>query len=197
MPLHIKDIVNHCLSYEKVQEIRCFKGVKCLIVGFLAINVMATTIVVSIVINAKVVQSTMMIFQSHHQPLKVWIIRLYLTSLNLLNAQIGKELGLSANDIHAMTSVLRKGVYEKRTQEQWEGEVEFDESYLIAGHKGKPSSVKKGRKGQLALGALINLIVATSNHNQALKYTFTLRQIMLKIDYCALLKLKSHLIISF
>lgn len=64
-------------------------------------------------------------------------------SLNLSNAQISKELGISENDGHAMTSLLREGVYEKRPQEILVGEVEFDELYLVAGHKGKPDSVKK------------------------------------------------------
>ena len=42
-----------------------------------------------------------------------------------------------------MTSLLREGVYEKRPQEILTGEVEFDELYIIAGHKGHPESVKK------------------------------------------------------
>ena len=83
------------------------------------------------------------VFQGHHQPLKIWVICLYLMSLNLSNAQISKELGISENDGHQMTSLLREGVYEKRPQEILEGEVEFDELYLVAGHKGKPDSVKK------------------------------------------------------
>jgi hypothetical protein len=64
-------------------------------------------------------------------------------SLNLSNAQIAKELGLTESDCHAMTSLLREGVYEKRPQEVLEGEVAFDELYLVAGHKGKPNAVKK------------------------------------------------------
>ncbi|WP_298349923.1 hypothetical protein [Runella sp.] len=54
--------------------------------------------------------------------------------LNLSNAQISKELGVSENDTHVMTSLLREGVCEKSPQEIVEGEVEFDELYLIAGH---------------------------------------------------------------
>jgi hypothetical protein len=63
--------------------------------------------------------------------------------LNLSNSQIAKELGLTENDTHAMTSLLREGVYEKRPQEVLDGEVEFDELYIIAGHKGHPEAVKK------------------------------------------------------
>ena len=83
------------------------------------------------------------IFQGHHQPLKTWVVCLYLMGLNLSNSQIAKELGLAENDCHAMTSLLREGVYEKRPQEVLEGEVEFDELYIIAGHKGHPEAVKK------------------------------------------------------
>ncbi len=92
--------------------------------------VITTIVNIVIVINAKLVQNTL-------------IICLYLMSLNLSNAQIAKEIGITENDCHAMTSRLREGVYEKRPQEVLEGEVEFDELYLIAGHKGQPSAVKK------------------------------------------------------
>lgn len=83
------------------------------------------------------------IFQGHHQPLKTWVVCLYLMGLNLSNSQISKELGLTENDCHAMTGLLREGVYEKRPQEVLDGEVEFDELYVIAGHKGHPETVKK------------------------------------------------------
>lgn len=46
------------------------------------------------------------VFQGRHQPLKVWIMYLYLMSLNLSNAQISKELDLTENDCHAMKSLL-------------------------------------------------------------------------------------------
>lgn len=150
MLLHIKDLVDDRLCYEKVREIRWSEGVICPHCRSCAYkrhgyhNSSEHRYRYQCKSCWKYYDDlTNTIFQGHHQPLKVWIICLYLMSLNLSNAQIGKELGLSGNDIHAMTSVLREGVYEKRPQEQLEGEVEFDELYLIAGHKGKPSSVKK------------------------------------------------------
>jgi len=42
-----------------------------------------------------------------------------------------------------MTSLLREVVYAKRPEVILKGEVEFDEVYLIAGHKGHPEAVKK------------------------------------------------------
>ena len=38
------------------------------------------------------------IFSRHHQPLKAWILCLYLTGLNLSNKQVAKELDL--NPLH-------------------------------------------------------------------------------------------------
>jgi transposase-like protein len=86
------------------------------------------------------------IFQGHHQPLKVWVICLYLMGLNLSNKQIAAELGLNESDCHAMTSLLGEGVYEKKPKVTLSGEVEIDELYVIAGHKGNPEAVKKKRR---------------------------------------------------
>jgi hypothetical protein len=63
--------------------------------------------------------------------------------LNLSNKQIAAELGLNESDCHAMTSLLREGVYEKKPKVTLSGEVEIDELYVIAGHKGNPEAVKK------------------------------------------------------
>ena len=50
------------------------------------------------------------IFAGHHQPLRVWILCLYLMGLNLSNEQIGAELGLNKDDAQAMTTQLRQGI---------------------------------------------------------------------------------------
>ena len=55
------------------------------------------------------------VFEGHHQPLKVWVLCLYLMGLNLSNQQIGQELGLNKDDVQQMTSQLRSGVVEKKT----------------------------------------------------------------------------------
>lgn len=83
------------------------------------------------------------IFEGHHQPLKVWILCLYLMSLNLSNVQIAHELDINESDCQKMTTLLREGVYEKRSREVLEGEVELDEMYVVAGHKGNELAVKK------------------------------------------------------
>ena len=55
------------------------------------------------------------IFEDHHQPLKVWVLCLYLMGLNLSNEQIAAELDLASGDAQAMTSQLRAGVVEKKS----------------------------------------------------------------------------------
>lgn len=59
---------------------------------------------------------TQSIFEGHHQPLKVWILCLYLMGLNLSNQQIGQELGLNKDDVQQMTTQLRQGVEEKKSR---------------------------------------------------------------------------------
>src|SRR3954463_5049105 len=42
----------------------------------------------------------------HHQPLRVWVLCLYLMGLNLSNRQIARELDLAPSDVQAMTEAL-------------------------------------------------------------------------------------------
>lgn len=88
------------------------------------------------------------VFSGHHQPLKTWIIFLYFLGLNLSTSQIAKELGLNKDDAQKMASVLRSGVVEKKPEEKLSGEVECDEVYVVAGHKGHPEAVKKRVAGE-------------------------------------------------
>jgi len=83
------------------------------------------------------------VFAGHHQPLKVWVSCLYLMGLNVSNSQIAKELDLSLSDVHEMTTQLRTTVVERKPDISLEGEVEFDEVYIVAGHKGHPEALKK------------------------------------------------------
>jgi transposase-like protein len=83
------------------------------------------------------------IFAGHHQPLRVWILCLYFMGLNLSNEQIAQELDLNSDDAQKMTSQLREGIVERKPQVTLSGEVECDEVYVVAGHKGHPEAVKK------------------------------------------------------
>jgi hypothetical protein len=83
------------------------------------------------------------IFANHHQSLKIWIVVLYFMGLNLSNRQIALELNLNESDVQLMTSKLRSGVVERQPDPKLSGEIELDEVYVTAGHKGNSEAVKK------------------------------------------------------
>ena len=88
------------------------------------------------------------VFAGHHQPLRVWILCLYFMGLNLSNEQIAQELDLDPDDAQRMTSQLREGIVQREPEVVLSGEVECDEVYVVAGHKGHPEAVsKKGERG--------------------------------------------------
>ena len=159
MQFTIRSIVDDRLCYEKVRELRWSEGVKCPHCqsdrykrhGYH--NSCEHRYRYQCKSCHKYYDDlTNTVFQGHHQPLKVWIICLYLMGLNLSNAQIAKELGWNESDCQAMTGLLREGVYEKRPVPELEGEVEIDELYVVAGHKGKPASVAKKKESPDAGG---------------------------------------------
>jgi transposase-like protein len=79
----------------------------------------------------------------HHQPLRVWVLCLYLMGLNLSNRQIARELDLGVSDAQAMAEALRHGLAAKLPPVVIQGEVEIDEVYVVAGHKGNAAEVAK------------------------------------------------------
>ena len=83
------------------------------------------------------------VLAGHHQPLRVWILCLYFMGLNLSNRQIAQELGLNKDDVQHMTTHLRQGLIDQQEPTCLDGEVECDEVYIVAGHKGHPTAVKK------------------------------------------------------
>jgi transposase-like protein len=88
------------------------------------------------------------VLAGHHQPLRVWVLCLYLMGLNLSNQQIAEELGLGSSDVQEMTEHLRHGLVTRIPATRLEGEVEADEVYIVAGHKGQPAEVaKRGGRG--------------------------------------------------
>ena len=91
------------------------------------------------------------VLAGRHQPLRVWVLCLYLMGLNLSNRQIAEELGLSGSDVQVMTEQLRRGLAAKIPAATLAGEVEIDEVYVVAGHKGQPAAVaKRGGPGGAA-----------------------------------------------
>jgi hypothetical protein len=57
--------------------------------------------------------------------------------------QIAQELDINKDDARAMIQQLREGIVARRPPVVLEGEVECDEVYVVAGHKGHPEAVKK------------------------------------------------------
>jgi transposase-like protein len=81
------------------------------------------------------------VLAGHHQPLRVWVLCLYFMGLNLSNRQIARELDLAVSDVQAMTEQLRQGLTARTPPVVLAGEVEIDEVYVVAGHKGNPAAV--------------------------------------------------------
>ena len=95
---------------------------------------------------------TSTVFAGHHQPLRTWMLCSYLLGLNLSNQQIAMELDLSQTQAQEMATKLRQGIADRQEPVVLEGEVECDEVYVVAGHKGHPAAVQK--KGEKAAAAV-------------------------------------------
>lgn len=93
------------------------------------------------------------VLAGHHQPLRVWVLCLYFMGLNLSNRQIAKALSLNESDVQMMTDQLRRGLVAKAPEVMLEGEVEADEAYGVAGHKGNPAAVEKKAAAAGATGS--------------------------------------------
>ena len=83
------------------------------------------------------------VLAGHPQPLRAWLLCLYFMGLNLSNQQIAQELGLHKDDVQQMTTQLRQGIVDQKEPVALQGQVECDEVYIVAGHKGQPAAVKK------------------------------------------------------
>lgn len=89
------------------------------------------------------------IFEGRHQPITIWILAVYFMGLNVSNAQIAKELDLNESDAHDMVTAIRDAVFKKKPSPILKENVETDEVYIVAGHKGHPDAVERlGREGR-------------------------------------------------
>lgn len=79
--------------------------------------------------------------------MKIWIRCLYFLGLNQSNEQIARELDINSDDAQRMASQLCEGIVTRKPDVALDGEIECDEVYVVAGHKGNPEEVKKGRSG--------------------------------------------------
>ena len=74
--------------------------------------------------NANFDDLTDTIFSGHHQPLRMWILCLYLMGLNLSNRQIAQELDLDKDVVQDMTTQLRAGIEQSKPEVNLSGAVE-------------------------------------------------------------------------
>ncbi|MEX0268214.1 transposase [Leptolyngbyaceae cyanobacterium UHCC 1019] len=93
------------------------------------------------------------IFAGHYQPLRMWLLCLYLMGLNLSNQQIADELDIDKDVVQDMTTQLRQGIALSQPAVNLSGEVECDEVYVTVGHKGNPEAVRKRGAKDGAIGS--------------------------------------------
>ncbi|HZS04731.1 MAG TPA: transposase [Blastocatellia bacterium] len=148
--LRIDDLINDARCYQSVRQLRWPDGLRCVwchsgnirrrdIINDNA-SASATT---AVACGSDFDDLTDTVFAHHHQPLRKWVLCLYLMGLNLSNEQIAAELDLDKDDVYQMTTQLRSGVVDLKPEPQLAGTVECDEVYIVAGHKGHPEAVKK------------------------------------------------------
>ena len=63
--------------------------------------------------------------------------------LNTSHRQIAQELEVSEKTAQRMADRLRSEIQKNQPEVSLSGEVELDEVYVVAGHKGLPDAVKK------------------------------------------------------
>ena len=67
---------------------------------------------------------------------------------------------MNEDDTHVMATHLREGLVAKVPDVVLDGEVEADEVYVIAGHKGNPEAVKKKAARDAAARRVVLLYIA-------------------------------------
>lgn len=123
MLIHIQNLVDDAKCYEVVRQLRWPEGVRCPTCGATQVSKrgLHTHQKERQRYECQACQRqfddlTETIFEGHHQPLKVWVLCLYLMGLNLSNEQIAAELDLAVGDTQAMTTQLREGVVVKKSR---------------------------------------------------------------------------------
>lgn len=123
MLIHIQNLVDDAKCYEVVRQLRWPEGVRCPACGVAEVTKRGfhTHPTERQRYECQTCQRqfddlTETIFESHHQPLQVWVLCLYLMGLNLSNEQIAAELDVATGDAQQMTTQLREGVVAKKSR---------------------------------------------------------------------------------
>ena|SRR2546425_11789356 len=122
MFIHIQNLVDDAKCYEVVRQLRWPEGVECpachsrqVIKRGFHTRQTARQRYACQACQHQFDDLSETIFEGHHQPLKVWVLCLYLMGLNLSNEQIAAELNLASGDAQHMTAQLRAGVVLKKS----------------------------------------------------------------------------------
>ena len=155
--IHHQNLLDDAKCYDKLRELRWPEGVKCPHCGAVTVTKQGRDTTQPArqkyrcgTCGRYFDDLTGTVLAGHHQPVQTWILCLYLMGLNLSNAQIAQELGLNKDDVQGMTSHVRAGIVAAQPAPTLSGEVECDEVYIVAGHKGHPAAVKKRPSGSAA-----------------------------------------------
>jgi transposase-like protein len=123
MLIHLSNLVDDAKCYEVVRQLRWPDGIRCPACGSAQVNKRGHPThqkerqrYACQACQRQFDDLSETVFEGHHQPLKVWVLCLYLLGLNLSNAQIAAELDLPLGDAQAMTTQLRAGVVLKKSQ---------------------------------------------------------------------------------
>jgi transposase-like protein len=122
MLIHIQNLVDDAKCYEVVRQLRWPAGARCPACGSAQVTKRGFHTQQKErqryeyqACQRQFDDLTETIFEGHHQPLKVWVLCLYLMGLNLSNEQIAAELDLAVGDAQQMTAQLRERVVAKKS----------------------------------------------------------------------------------
>lgn len=123
MLIHIQNLIDDAKCYQVVREVRWPHGVHCPSCGSAQVTKRGfhnrypdRQRYECQACEQQFDDLTDTIFEGHHQPLKIWVLCLYLMGLNLSNAQIAAELDLPVADAQHMATQLREGVVLKKSR---------------------------------------------------------------------------------
>ncbi|MDW8327275.1 MAG: transposase [Anaerolineales bacterium] len=123
MLIHLQSLVDDAKCYELVRQLRWPEGVRCPRCGSAQVTKQGFHTpqkerqrYEGQACQRRFDDLTETIFEGHHQPLKVWVLCLYLMGLNLSNEQIAAELDLAAGDAQQMTTRVHEGVVAEKSQ---------------------------------------------------------------------------------
>lgn len=120
--LNIRDLIDEAKCYEMIRELRWPQGVHCPHCGFHWVikrgfhnQARHRQRYICKSCEGQFDDLSNTVLAGHHQPVKIWVLCLYLMGLNLSNRQIAAELDLNKDDVQDMTSHLRQGIALKKS----------------------------------------------------------------------------------